>query len=307
MSSRNTILLTQARSAILKTLAYSDLFDFPLSQEELWRYLKYDKPVDKKYFLAALQQMTGQTLGYQAGVYFLLDHDFQVALRKKRSLISDKKLQRARLAARLLRIIPTIQFIGISGSLAMHNADQDDDIDLFIITQPGLLWTTRFLTVTLLSLVHMVRKKRTKKTTNLVCLNMFMDESSLMLDSKRQDVYTAHELWQLKPLFNRQETYTRLLQANTWIGNFLPNASLLTQHTSPHPAVRLHRPTFLGKIGETLLKTIQMNIINHTRTTETITDTFLAFHPQDSREKTLEKFATHEHVLSLNHPSTKPL
>jgi hypothetical protein len=51
-------------------------------------------------------------------------------------LFSQEKLQnwRVRLYLKILSFFPQIKLIGLSGSLAMMNADKDDDIDLFIIT-----------------------------------------------------------------------------------------------------------------------------------------------------------------------------
>src|SRR5687768_3690701 len=40
--------------AVLKTLLYSDIFDFPLTKHELWKFLISPREIDKKLFDQAL-------------------------------------------------------------------------------------------------------------------------------------------------------------------------------------------------------------------------------------------------------------
>ena len=63
--------------------------------------------------------------------------------RIKREQISKKKLQIARKAAKILGKISTVRFVGVTGALAMFNANIDSDIDLLIITSKNRLWLTR--------------------------------------------------------------------------------------------------------------------------------------------------------------------
>ena len=47
--------------AVLKTLLYSDLFDFPLTKNELWKFLISPREVDKHLFEQALVDLAGIT------------------------------------------------------------------------------------------------------------------------------------------------------------------------------------------------------------------------------------------------------
>ncbi|MEA3354884.1 MAG: hypothetical protein U9Q63_00140 [Patescibacteria group bacterium] len=57
-----------------------------------------------------------------------------------------------------------------------------------------------------------------------ICLNLWLDKSALAISKSRHNLYTAHEVCQIKPLYNKNKTYERFLSLNSWVKNFLPNA-----------------------------------------------------------------------------------
>lgn len=67
---------------------------------------------------------------------------------------------RHRLALRLLELFPQILLIGLCNSRAMGEADENSDIDLFIIAKKENLWTVRFI-VTILTSILGVRRRNT--------------------------------------------------------------------------------------------------------------------------------------------------
>lgn len=67
---------------------------------------------------------------------------------------------RHRLALRLLELFPQILLIALCNSRAMGEADENSDIDLFIIAKKGNLWTVRFI-VTILTSILGVRRRNT--------------------------------------------------------------------------------------------------------------------------------------------------
>src|SRR6185312_7622187 len=120
--------------------------------------------------------------------------------------------------------IPTIEFAGLSGSLAMHNAEKDADIDIFIITRPNTLWLTRFLILSLLQLKGKRRAPGKKHAKDTICVNMLLDTKHMAFPKNKRNIYTAHEIIQMKPLLIRNNTYNEFLHKNKWIINFLPHA-----------------------------------------------------------------------------------
>jgi len=148
------------REAILATLAYADVFNYPLRGEEVGKYLiSYELRVTNYELKRQLDTLTeDKELGVKNGYYFLTGRKEIVELRKKREKWSRKKIEKAKKVANLLKVIPTVKLVGISGALAMENSDEDDDIDLFIITSLGRLWLTRSLVTVLVELTGQRRR-----------------------------------------------------------------------------------------------------------------------------------------------------
>ncbi|MDO8583365.1 MAG: hypothetical protein Q7R51_02450 [bacterium] len=278
-------------SPILKTLAYSDVFDYPLEKEEIWKFLV--GKIDRKEFEKGLD-----SLQHKSRFYFFSGRKEIVKKRIERKKESEKKLELATKIIQKLSLVPTVLFIGISGGLALENADEKDDIDLFVITSEGNLWITRLILVFLLKLMGQYRGCG-KKESQKVCLNMLIDEQALEL--KHHDLYTAHEIVQLKPMFDRDNVYNKFLSANEWVLRFLPNARIKNPHfakasrgrhesrikENKKPLFIIHYSLF---ILDKFAKTIQLNHMRKYRTTETVSDKMLAFHPFEYREYVLKEY-----------------
>ena len=141
-------------------------------------------------------------------------------LSRKASLRWDDNTRRIQLYIWLLKWLPLVRFVGITGKSAVEGLRMNDDIDLFIITQQGFIWTTRFIVVLLAKIfgIH---------GGNGVCLNLFFDESDLTINKIKQNSYIAHEILQMKPIIDKQNIYHTLIDANRWIFKYFPNASFV--------------------------------------------------------------------------------
>ena len=56
-----------------------------------------------------------------------------------------------------------------------------------------------------------------------ICLNLWLDETALSLPRNQRNLYTAHEVVQVKPILDRDYTYLKFIIANLWLKNYLPN------------------------------------------------------------------------------------
>lgn len=194
---------------------YHNLFDYPLRKEELtkWEVGGFALSLFPKRIRVSTKE----------GLYFISGREDIVSLRKRRNIYSQKKVELARRTALFLSFLPTLKMIGLTGSLAMLNADRDSDIDLMFITKSGFLWTTRFL-VYLLLLVSGIPFRRFGDviTKDKLCLNIWMEESDLTWH--RKNIFTAHEIVQIVPIVNKDKTYEKFLFNNLWVFDFWPNA-----------------------------------------------------------------------------------
>ncbi len=297
-----------SNSSILKTLIYSDVFDYPLTKEEIWKFL-IGKNINKDSFekeLNRLVRFEATPLGCNRNLYYLLGREEIIQKRIKRKKESRKKLEAAKKIIRTFSLIPTVLFVGISGGLALENSDGADDIDLFVITSKNTLWITRLTLVLLLKLMGQYRGRGNPKVSgesNKICLNMLINEKGLMFEKSRQNLYTAHEIAQLKPIFDRNNTYREFMNANRWVSKFLPNAMdrIRNYESSQRPGfegqarvMRKENPLFIIHyslfILESIAKVFQLWYMKKHRTKETISDHMLAFHPFEYKDYVLGEY-----------------
>jgi hypothetical protein len=281
--------------AILKTLIYADLFDYPLGVWEIHKWL-IGKGAILRQVEKALEKLRVKGKAERVkGYYFLQGRSGIVRKRKLREKQSGKFLRKAIVCAWLLKIIPWIRLVGISGGLAMKNSSKVDDIDLFIITAKDRLWLSRLFILGTLSLIGQRRMAtHTKKeAAGKICPNILIDEDRLI--QERKDLYTAHEVLQMKILWERDGTYSRYLEDNDWVFKFLPNwVAPDTSLRAPKGRGNLieskdsHVASLLGMTVERVAKWLQLKIMKKSQGMERIEDGALYFHPHDMRPQVLD-------------------
>ena len=201
-------------AAILCTLAYADLFDYPLTAPEVHRYL-VGMQADVPTVEGLLKNGRTRTHVARNGAYFTLSG---------RERIVDNRCQRARIAAegwpqairygRAIASLPFVRMVAVTGALAVDNAKEGDDIDYLIVTTPGRLWLCRAIIIQLV-----VKPAGGRGIT--ICPNYLLSERALA--QFEHNLFTAHEIVQMVPISGR-ETYERLCELNRWASRFLPNA-----------------------------------------------------------------------------------
>jgi len=285
--------MRSAEKAVIKTLVYSDIFEFPLSYDELWRFLISPKPVSKKSLKEILNRQS-QNFSVKNGWHYLFQRDSLIDIRLQRNKESSKKLTDAKKIVSYLSLVPTIYLIGISGALAMENAGDKDDIDLFVITKTNTIWITRFVLILILQVFGVRRNRSTKRAANTVCLNMLIDEAGMAFLLEKRGLYTAHEIVQLRTLFNRNNTYEKFISANKWVLNFMPNSidikKLRNEDIKDIKKSLNYLISQLLIIPEFFAKIVQLWYMKRHITNEKITNHMLAFHPLDYKEIVLKKY-----------------
>jgi hypothetical protein len=198
----------------LRTVAYADVFDYPLTPDEIHRYL-----VETRAPSQAVQQALDDRLLAQGE---LVETKGYVSLRGREPIV-ETRLCRQAISARLWRRglryglsiarLPFVRFVGVTGTLAVDNAERDADIDYLIVVVPGRVWLTRQLC---LLLVYLGRLERVT-----ICPNYVISLDAL--DQFEHSFFTAHELAHMVPVYGL-EVYEQLLNTNGWALDYLPNA-----------------------------------------------------------------------------------
>jgi D-beta-D-heptose 7-phosphate kinase/D-beta-D-heptose 1-phosphate adenosyltransferase len=272
------------RAAILKTLLYSEIFNYPLKKQEIYNFLISSQKISKEEVYKTLRLLK-KPLKKKNNYFYVSGNTLLVSERQSKAEKSNKKLWKAKKIIKIISIIPTIKFIGISGALSMRNSKENDDIDLFIISENNFTWTTRFLVVIFLNLLGSYRTRNSINFSDKICLNMILDENSMHFRNKKQNLYIAHEIMQIIPMFNKDKTFEKFIEINNWTNNFLPNAKAKKnyyfnkkQNTILDLLILL---LFKLLLVEKVLRFIQFAYMKKHISKEIVLNNYLGFHPFD--------------------------
>ena len=147
------------KHAILFTLSYHSRFSYPLTFDELHRFLVINRLVSPNELKTELTELINQKkITEKKDFYYLPNLPDLPDIRLNRQKTSQTKLRLARRAARLIGLLPWVKLICVTGSLAMENSDSGDDIDLMIVTAQNRLWLVRPFAILLISFFFKRRK-----------------------------------------------------------------------------------------------------------------------------------------------------
>ena len=281
------------QEAILKTLSYHNIFDYPLTFQEIKQFFIKPSFLKSQPVLISLavnlkKLIKEKKVAKRKEFYFLFGRKKIVDLRKSRKKISRQKIKKAQKIIKIINFIPWLKMIAISGALAMSNADKDDDIDFFIITANNRLWLTRLLIIIILEIFGQRRRPQQTKVKDKVCLNMFLDEKALVLAKTKRNLFTAHEICQLKPIFNRQQTYEKFINQNQWLKKYLANC--LKFKKLKQDKIKLKKGLAFFDFLEKLAYQCQKKYMSKKMTLEKISPHFAFFHPRNRAKEILRQF-----------------
>lgn len=295
----------ELRSSEKLAICYHDIFDYPLTKEELKKW----SPKKVKGFNLSRKISTN------GNYYFVNGRKFVVKKRLKNEKYSKKKLQIAVRASKLMSLIPTIKMVGITGALAMNNAARESDIDFLVVTKNNTLWLTRPVVYILLWLfgyksrisfntktkyknifeyiVALFEILRTfdlkiKDEKDRFCINMWLDEYDLTWDKKDRNIYTAHEILQVVPIVNKDNTFDKFLSSNQWVTSFWSNKI----KTEKYKIIRIKNTNKLLSFIEVVCFKLQHNYMKSKIVREIVTPTRAIFHPNDWGRAVISKLAS---------------
>lgn len=227
------------KRAVLEALAYSDIFEFPLRLEEIYRYLPL--PANVQQVMDALKLLDGQ-VRTKGGYYFLPGRAEIAEIRPQRERYSQTLLPVALKYGRVLGALPFIRMVALTGSLAVMNVSKNIDFDYMLVTVRGRLWTARAFALLL--------NRITRVFGHILCPNLIVTETALQWPL--HDLYSARELYQMVPITG-MHVYQRLINANLWAREYLPNAfpeSMSSTLQKTHAIQNLIELPMRGALGD---------------------------------------------------------
>lgn len=212
------------RQEILHTVHYYDLLDFPLTKYELWWAMGSDQQVSAtrptfQEFDALLvdDRVLTDQLEQQNDYILLAGRGELISRREAVHPVKQHLWQRLKWVVAIMRWLPFVRMIALSGSLALDNSKAKSDIDLFIVGRHGRLWMTRLLTKLLAICLGLHRWDSV--VAGRLCLNHYVSDRALTLD--KRNLYTARLFSQLIPVYGF-DCYRTFQQDNSWIRHYLP-------------------------------------------------------------------------------------
>jgi hypothetical protein len=205
-------MLRPSERAILHSVTYAALFDYPLTLAELHRSLM-GAALDETAIIRTYRASPAlrRAIDYRDGLFFPVGRPYLVAERRRRERRSLAFLEVHRRLLALVCAIPYVRMVALSGSIAHLNMDGAGDLDLFIVTRGRHVWS---VTVAILVLAKLLRHR------DVTCVNFVLADSRLALE--QQDLFTANQMIHLKPLIG-VDVLQEFLRANPFVATFYPN------------------------------------------------------------------------------------
>lgn len=270
--------------SVLKTLAFFDVVGMPVRLTDVRRWQWGSEVISKTDMLTILDWHA--TLGPRATL-----RDEQSS-----SLVIGVMPWLRRLC-----YWPGVQALYLCNSVAFLSANEQSDIDIFIVCKPGQVWSTRFVLTALLAMFG--KRPKPGKEAGTICLSFFTDARALDLSvvalPAPKDVYLSYWAATLAPVYDPTDTELRLLDSNRAL---FPNERTNTLRRLPSATVfgaqalpfrLLFTPAYwLTKLLQPLLKRWQYRrfpaaIIEASKAADhgvVISDAMLKFHTNDRRE-----------------------
>jgi hypothetical protein len=208
------------QQAVQQTLAYFDLFNYPLKSSEVLNFLQVKASaaaVEETLELLTCQKQISKS----GNLYALQSNPTIFQRRRNGNALADSLLPQIKRQADFIAQFPFVRSVMASGSFSKNFMDNNSDFDFFIVCAPGRIWISRMLLV-------LYKRIFLRNSHKHFCVNYFVDETNLEIGEK--NIFTATELATVLPL-NGFNQYTSLIAAHqTWLSKAFPN---LTQRTVP--------------------------------------------------------------------------
>ena len=199
------------KSSVLRSLIYYDIFNYPLTANELIKFSSV-KLHDIQSINNALDDLTQHLLIFKFGEYYSLKNDpSQIERRKNGNNAATDILPKALKRSKFIHKFPFVRSVNISGSLSKNYFDESTDFDFFIIAEKNRIWLCRLL-LTLYKKIFLFNSRK------YFCINYYIDTSDLLIPDK--NLFSAVEIITLKNQTG-EAVYKNFMERNTWVHEYL--------------------------------------------------------------------------------------
>ncbi len=305
--------------SIFETVAYFDIFDYPLRANEIKNWLWKIK-ADLKDVVITLQtsEFLKERLSSKDGFFYLKGREENIKKRLERYRFAETKYKKAVKFIKIFSICPFVRAVAVCNDLGYGNSPEEGDIDLFVITAKNRSW---FVRAKIAGFLKFFRLRPGETKINPICASFYIDENNLNLrelaavNPPEQDIHFAYWINQMTPVFanpaealakadGTNDIWQKFCGENKWARDLIPNADSFV--TNP---VRVVNPSifqkifelflfgFIGDFFEKICKSLQLKFLPpqirdkmNKNTNVVIRDGVLKMHTNDRRKFYFEEF-----------------
>ncbi|MFH1426283.1 MAG: hypothetical protein ABIG66_02510 [Candidatus Kerfeldbacteria bacterium] len=210
---------TTLQEAAYRTIVYFDMFDFAptLLEIEKWMLHHGQGPSSLSFLKKTIE--SDERISHKDGFYFLRGDEELTRARLKRYDYTDEKWKHARPYIKLLAMMPHVRAIWLANAMGWGNARENSDIDLFIVTTPGKIWSARFFTTALLKLLR--QRPFETEDRKAICLSMYAAENALNMEPYKiaeNDIHFSFWAAQFYPVYD-SGSYLMYKDSNRWLND----------------------------------------------------------------------------------------
>lgn len=270
--------------SIQKTLAYFSIFKYPVSFYQLATYLITNKKFKSKEFKKALKKLISKGFIKERNGYYFLPGIKNVDTEKRRKY-TQKLIKKNRRILNILKKVPWVKMICITGSAANYNSEPRSDLDLLFVTAKNRLWLTRGFVFTILRMFGKLPVGNFEDRE--LCPNIFVDEKSLTWPKGKRDVYVAQNIISMQPIYQKDNMCFRFLRANSWIHKY--NSQFEFYTPARFKKTKSSRSDILNFLEDLAYK-MQLGYMKKRRTTEIVTKRLIHFNKNDNSQRILSAY-----------------
>ena len=199
---------------IIKTIAYFDIFNYPLTGEQVYNFLPRNSITLEELETVLDKMVRENRLALCDGFYTLRLSDQHIAAERKENEQRALRLTKyARFVTQGLKRFPFVRGVFITGSLSKNVATKGSDIDFLIVTAERRLWICK-------TILTLFRKIFLMGSNKYFCTNLYVAEKHYAFSER--NIFFAVELVTTKVAWNTA-AFKEYVEANGWTKEFLPN------------------------------------------------------------------------------------